>query len=163
MLFVRYVLLPAMKQRLAESFETALRIADGRAIALEMDTGARAPVHQQPLRLPGVQPLRCANSSRACSRSTTRWAPARGCDGLGTVQFFDPSARSCLPELWAWPRARSSGWDRRNQLLLHSMLQSLAALLRLRHRHAVRAAARRCAAGDPARLGRAASVRPSST
>jgi excinuclease ABC subunit A len=27
-----------MKQRLAESFETALRLADGRAIALEMDT-----------------------------------------------------------------------------------------------------------------------------
>ena len=29
---------PDMKQRLAESFETALRLADGRAIALEMDT-----------------------------------------------------------------------------------------------------------------------------
>ena len=28
-----------IKQRLAESFETALRIAEGRAIALEMDTG----------------------------------------------------------------------------------------------------------------------------
>ncbi|MCC5335089.1 hypothetical protein LMQ04_14690, partial [Staphylococcus aureus] len=30
---------PELKQRLAESFETALRLADGRAIALEMDTG----------------------------------------------------------------------------------------------------------------------------
>jgi excinuclease ABC subunit A len=28
-----------IKQRLAESFETSLRLADGRAIALEMDTG----------------------------------------------------------------------------------------------------------------------------
>src|SRR5690606_10670297 len=31
---------PDQKQRLAESFETALRHADGRAIALEMDRGA---------------------------------------------------------------------------------------------------------------------------
>src|ERR1700675_4743188 len=30
---------PDLKQRLAESFETALRNADGRAIAVEMDTG----------------------------------------------------------------------------------------------------------------------------
>lgn len=30
---------PELKQRLAESFETALRLADGRAIALEMDSG----------------------------------------------------------------------------------------------------------------------------
>src|SRR5690606_5698619 len=30
---------PTIQQRLAESFETALRLADGRAVAAEMDTG----------------------------------------------------------------------------------------------------------------------------
>jgi hypothetical protein len=58
-----------MKQRLAESFEAALRIADGRAIALQLqgDVGGReatrTPV-QQPLRLPGVQ-LRAARAGAA--------------------------------------------------------------------------------------------------
>jgi excinuclease ABC subunit A len=45
---------PDVKQRLAESFEASLRIADGRAIALEMDSGPGAPLQQQ-VRLPGVQ------------------------------------------------------------------------------------------------------------
>ena len=47
---------PGLQQRLAESFEAAMRIADGRAMALEMDTGTRAPVLQQ-VRLPGLQLL----------------------------------------------------------------------------------------------------------
>ena len=42
------------KQRLAESFETALRHADGRAIAVETDTRQGAPVLGQ-VRLPGLQ------------------------------------------------------------------------------------------------------------
>jgi excinuclease ABC subunit A len=43
-----------MKQRLAESFETALRHAEGRAIAVEMDSGSGALVLGQ-VCLPGVQ------------------------------------------------------------------------------------------------------------
>ena len=67
---------PDLQQRLAESFEAALRIADGRAIALEMDGGRRAPVlaASSPARSAAT---RCPNSSRACSRSTRRSAPAR--------------------------------------------------------------------------------------
>ena len=45
---------PDIKQRLAESFETALRHADGRALAVEMDSGTRTPVLGE-LRLPGLQ------------------------------------------------------------------------------------------------------------
>ena len=47
---------PTRRQRLAESFETALRHADGRALAVEMDSGRRAPVLGA-LRLPAVQLL----------------------------------------------------------------------------------------------------------
>ena len=42
------------KQRLAESFETALRHADGRALAVEMDSGKEHLFSAQ-LRLPGLQ------------------------------------------------------------------------------------------------------------
>jgi excinuclease ABC subunit A len=63
-------------QRLAESFETALMHAEGRAIAVEMDTGQGTPVLGR-VRLPGLRLRAAPSSSRACSRSTTRWAPAR--------------------------------------------------------------------------------------
>lgn len=65
---------PDMKQRLAESFETALRLADGRAIALEMDSEKSiCTARSSPVR--SVR-TRCRNSSRACSRSTIPWARA---------------------------------------------------------------------------------------
>ncbi len=45
---------PDSKQRLAESFETALRHADGRALAVEMDSGDEHLVFRQ-VQLPGLQ------------------------------------------------------------------------------------------------------------
>jgi excinuclease ABC subunit A len=63
------------RQRLAESFETALTHADGRAIAVEMDSGtehlfsARFACPVCSYSLPELEPR--------CSPSTTRWAPAR--------------------------------------------------------------------------------------
>jgi excinuclease UvrABC ATPase subunit len=74
---------PDMKQRLAESFEAALRIADGRAIALRMDrrrgrprprTASTCSATALPARCAAT---RCRNWSRGCSPSTRRWAPAR--------------------------------------------------------------------------------------
>jgi excinuclease UvrABC ATPase subunit len=47
---------PDMQQRLAESFEAALRLAESRAIALEMGLAAGTPVQRQ-VCLPGVQLL----------------------------------------------------------------------------------------------------------
>ena len=67
---------PDIKQRLAESFETALRHADGRALAVEMDGGhehlfsARFACPICSYSLPELEP-------RLFSRSTIRWAPAR--------------------------------------------------------------------------------------
>jgi excinuclease ABC subunit A len=64
-----------MKQRLAESFEASLRIAEGRAIALEMDTvWNTSSAASSAARCAAI---RCPNWSRACSASTAPWAPAR--------------------------------------------------------------------------------------
>ena len=92
---------PTCKQRLAESFETALRHGDGRALAVEMDNanGRRgAPLLGQ-VRLPDLQLLAAPSSSRGCSRSTIPMGACPRCDGLGAVSFFDPSASSRFPQL----------------------------------------------------------------
>jgi excinuclease ABC subunit A len=80
---------PDAKQRLAESFETALRHADGRALAVEMDSGAAPLVSARfacPLcsySLPELEPRLFSfnNPMGACPT----------CDGLGRITFFDPA------------------------------------------------------------------------
>ena len=77
-----------MRQRLAESFETALRHADGRAIALEMDGGKEhlfsakfaCPVCSFALQELEPRLFSFNNPMGACPK----------CDGLGVIQFFDP-------------------------------------------------------------------------
>src|SRR5262245_33459604 len=111
------------KQRLAESFETALRHADGRAIAVESDSGTEhlfsakfaCPVCSYSL--PELEPRLFSfnNPMGACPR----------CDGLGTISFFDPRRVVAFPDLSPASGA-IKGWDRRNQFYFQ-MLQSLAA------------------------------------
>ncbi len=113
---------PDAKQRLAESFETALRHADGRALAVEMDTGkehlfsARFACPVCSYSLPEMEPRLFSfnNPMGACPR----------CDGLGTVSFFDPRRVVAFPEL-SLASGAIKGWDRRNQFYFQ-MLQSLA-------------------------------------
>jgi excinuclease ABC subunit A len=110
------------KQRLAESFETALRHSDGRAAAVEMDSGrehifsARFACPHCGYSLPELEPrLFSFNSPMgACPR----------CDGLGEVSFFDPKRVVAFPNL-SLASGAVQGWDRRNQLYFQ-MLQSLA-------------------------------------
>ena len=84
------------------------------------------------------------SSSRGCSRSTTRPAPARRCDGLGVQQFFDPTRVVVNPQL-SLAGGAMRGWDRRNAYYFQ-LIQSLARALPLRHRDAVeRAAGSACA------------------
>jgi excinuclease ABC subunit A len=113
---------PDAKQRLAESFETALRHADGRALAVEMDTGtehlfsARFACPVCSYALPELEPRLFSfnNPMGACPR----------CDGLGSVSFFDPRRVVAFPEL-SLASGAIKGWDRRNQFYFQ-MLQSLA-------------------------------------
>ena len=111
-----------MRQRLAESFETALRHAEGRAIALEMDSGAEhlfsakfaCPVCSYSLQELEPRLFSFNNPVGACPR----------CDGLGVVQFFDPKRIVAHPEL-SLASGAIRGWDRRNQFYFQ-LLASLA-------------------------------------
>jgi excinuclease ABC subunit A len=111
------------KQRLAESFETALRHADGRALAVEMDSGkehlfsAKFACPVCSYSLPELEPRLFSfnNPMGACPR----------CDGLGTISFFDPRRVAAFPDL-SLASGAIKGWDRRNQFYFE-MLQSLAA------------------------------------
>ncbi|HEY5635685.1 MAG TPA: excinuclease ABC subunit UvrA [Burkholderiales bacterium] len=114
---------PAARQRLAESFETALRQGEGRAIALEADTGvehlfsSRFACPSCGASLPELEP-------RLFSFNSPLGACA-GCDGLGTVERFDARRVVAHPAL-SLAGGAIRGWDRRNHFY-HSMLLSLAA------------------------------------
>jgi len=113
---------PDARQRLAESFETALRHSDGRALAVEMDSGkehlfsARFACPVCSYSLPELEPRLFSfnNPMGACPR----------CDGLGTVTFFDPRRIAAFPDL-SLASGAIKGWDRRNQFYFQ-MLQCLA-------------------------------------
>ena len=112
-----------MRQRLAESFETALRHADGRAIACEMDSGKEhlfsarfsCPVCSYSLQELEPRIFSFNNPMGACP----------SCDGLGVIQFFDPKRIVAQPAL-SLAAGAIRGWDRRNQFYFQ-LLTSLAA------------------------------------
>ncbi|CAH2779869.1 MAG: Excinuclease ABC subunit A [uncultured Caballeronia sp.] len=114
---------PDMKQRLAESFETALRLTDGRASALEMDTEKEklfsskfaCPICSYSLQELEPRLFSFNNPMGACPE----------CDGLGQITFFDPKRVVVHPSL-SLAAGAVKGWDRRNQFYFQ-MLQSLAA------------------------------------
>jgi excinuclease ABC subunit A len=126
---------PAVAQRLAESFEAALRIADGRAIALEMlgpsDDGAAA-------RAPQKAPEHLFSSKfgcQVCSYSLPELEPrlfsfnspvgaCPTCDGLGQMTVMDPERVVAFPSL-SLASGAVKGWDRRNRYT-YSMLEAVA-------------------------------------
>ena len=112
--------------RLAESFETALALSDGRAVVAPMDSdddgddvvfSARFACHVCGYAIPELEPriFSFNNPAGACQR----------CDGLGVQTFFDPSRIVAHPEL-SLPGGAVRGWDRRN-VYYFQMVQSLAA------------------------------------
>jgi len=112
-----------MKQRLAESFETALRLADGRAIALEMDTD-EAHLFSSKFACPVCSYSLAELEPRLFSFNNPMGA-CPDCDGLGQITFFDPKRVVAHPSL-SLAAGAVKGWDRRNQFYFQ-MLQSLAA------------------------------------
>ncbi len=117
---------PELQQRLAESFEAALRLANGRAIALEMDDTDATP--QEHL-------FNAKFACPICSYSIAELEPrlfsfnspvgaCPTCDGLGMQEFFDPARVVAFPSL-SLASGAIKGWDRRNGYYF-SMLESLA-------------------------------------
>ncbi|WP_374494411.1 excinuclease ABC subunit UvrA [Zoogloea sp.] len=111
-----------LRGRIAESFETALTHAEGRAIAVEMDSGTEhlfsakfaCPVCSFALAELEPRLFSFNNPMGACPK----------CDGLGHVDFFDPARVVAHPEL-SLASGAIRGWDRRNQFYFQ-LLASLA-------------------------------------
>ncbi|NBT92949.1 MAG: excinuclease ABC subunit A, partial [Betaproteobacteria bacterium] len=123
---------PDLKQRLAESFEAALRVGAGRAIAVEIDSnkpnndGAQSPIEHL---------FNAKFSCPVCSYSIGELEPrlfsfnspqgaCPACDGLGMQEFFDPARVVAFPTL-SLASGAIKGWDRRNGYYF-ALLESLA-------------------------------------
>lgn len=114
-----------MKQRLAESFETALELSDGLAMVAPMDEKSE----QEELLFSAK--FACPDCGHSLSELEPRLfsfnnpAGACGtCDGLGVDQFFDPQRIVLNPDV-SLAGGAIRGWDRRSVYYFH-MLKSLA-------------------------------------
>ena len=113
---------PDSRQRLAESFETALGLAQGRALALDLDTEqehAFSAAYACPVCARGMGALEPRlfsfnNPAGACPT----------CNGLGQVESFDATRVVAFPEL-SLAAGAIHGWDRRNAFS-YAMMASLA-------------------------------------
>ncbi|HYQ99056.1 MAG TPA: excinuclease ABC subunit UvrA, partial [Casimicrobiaceae bacterium] len=122
----RLRLRPDLKQRLAESFETALRAGDGRAIVVEMGDEKDEPrehLYSAKFACPVCNYALPELEPRLFSFNSPMGACPR-CDGLGTISFFDPKRVVAFPQL-SLASGAIKGWDRRNQFYFQ-MLGSLA-------------------------------------
>ena len=121
----RFKVRPDIKLRLAESFETALLLTDGIAKIAAFDAGANF----QEIKFSAN--FACPECGYSISELEPRLfsfnSPAGACpecDGIGTMQFFDPDLVVKSADL-SLAGGAIRGWDRRNGYYFQ-MLQSLA-------------------------------------
>ena len=114
---------PDMKQRIAESFETALRLAEGKAVAMEMDNG-KEHLFSAKFSCPSCDYSLAELEPRLFSFNNPMGACPK-CDGLGQMSFFDPKRVVAFPHL-SLAAGAIKGWDKRNQFYFQ-LLSSLAA------------------------------------
>ncbi|MGE5104148.1 MAG: excinuclease ABC subunit UvrA, partial [Betaproteobacteria bacterium] len=115
------------KQRLAESFETALRHGDGRALAVEMADKENERPREHLFSAKFACPICNYSLSELEPRLFSFNNPVGACtrcDGLGAITFFDPKRVVAFPQL-SLASGAIKGWDRRNQFYFQ-LLQSLA-------------------------------------
>ena len=113
---------PDMQQRLAESFEAALRLAEGRAIVQEIESGTEHLFNAR---------FACPHCHYAISEMEPRLfsfnspqGACPACDGIGSQEVFDPARVVAFPSL-SLASGAIKGWDRRNAYYF-SLLESLA-------------------------------------
>jgi excinuclease ABC subunit A len=120
----RFRVRPEAAQRLAESFETALKLSNGTARVVFADEAGIAPLtfssrHACPecgFAVPNLEPRLFSfnNPAGACP----------SCDGLGVQNFFDPRRVVSQPQL-SLAAGAVRGWDRHNKHYFQ-LLQGLA-------------------------------------
>ena len=128
---IRADLRETLRQRLAESFEAALRIADGRALTQQMEAASAG--HEAP---PAREQLFSSRfSCPLCDYSLSEMEPrlfsfnspvgaCPACDGLGQVTAIDAHRVVAFPGL-SLAAGAIKGWDRRNAYTW-SMVESVA-------------------------------------
>ncbi|HYN64131.1 MAG TPA: hypothetical protein VES36_05955, partial [Candidatus Limnocylindrales bacterium] len=117
---------PDMQQRLAESFEAALRLAEGRAIALELGNEGQADkehLFNAKFACPVCHYSLAELEPRLFSFNSPVGA-CPSCDGLGPREFFDPARVVAFPSL-SLASGAIKGWDRRNAYYF-SMIENVA-------------------------------------
>jgi excinuclease ABC subunit A len=110
---------PELKQRIAESFETCLRVGNGKALAVDMDSGKErlfsskfsCPICDYSLSEMEPRLFSFNNPMGACP----------SCDGLGEITFFDPKRIVSYPGL-SLAGGAIKGWDRRNQFYFQTLI-----------------------------------------
>ena len=111
------------RQRLAESFEAALRLAEGRALTVDMDSGAE-------------QAFSAKFACPVCTHTVGELEPrlfsfnsplgaCPACDGIGHTEVFDAERVVAFPTL-SLASGAIKGWDRRNGYYF-AMIESIAA------------------------------------
>jgi excinuclease ABC subunit A len=119
----RFKIRPDLAVRLAESFETALKMADGIALVVAMD-----PTNTEMVFSDKYACSHCGYSlselePRIFSFNNPKGA-CPGCDGLGVKQYFDPQLVVHSPQL-SLAEGAVRHWDRRNAYYFQ-IIQSLA-------------------------------------
>ncbi len=120
----RFSVRPDIQLRLAESFETALKLSEGLAVVAHLDDAKQpeqlfsakfaCPVCDYSINELEPRMFSFNNPAGACP----------GCDGLGVKQYFDPDRIVQFPEA-SISEGAIRGWDRRN-FYYYQMLASLA-------------------------------------
>jgi len=119
----RFSIRPDLQTRLADSFETAVQVADGIAAVNFMDDDTDDLLFSSRFACPecghAIQDL----EPRLFSFNNPAGA-CQSCDGLGLKQFFDPNSVVNDPEL-SLAEGAIHGWDRRN-IYYFQMLGSIS-------------------------------------
>jgi len=113
-----------LAQRLAESFETAIELAEGSAILVDMDSGETRHLFSANFACPVCGYSMSELEPRIFSFNNPAGA-CPTCDGLGVDQFFDDN-KVIVNSSLSLSGGAIRGWDKRN-FYYYQMLKSLAA------------------------------------
>ena len=103
---------PDVKLRLAESFETSLRVGGAKVLAVNMETN-KETLFSSKFACPVCDYSLSEMEPRLFSFNNPMGA-CQTCDGLGQITFFDPKRIVAYPGL-SLAGGAIKGWDRRNQ------------------------------------------------